>query len=322
MIRRRARTASSSVGRVAAHALAAPAVAALSVLAFSGTFDGATGVASAQAPPQAVGIGDDVVNGVRPSLGIVAVGEDDRSVGWVAAKGVVVTSDVVAKEVGTSVTFTPLDSKAEVTCYVGDHDDGTRLSVLRCGQLDAPPLKIESRYPSPGTPVFVATLAAGTVGVEGGLIIANDVRFMGEKRLRLSFVADGESGRAPSDGVLTYDDLPGSPVIDGSGSVVSTTFVSPVEGGQPLGVTPAELTRSVEKVLPLPASFASAAVITGGKRAIIPAAIGLVAGIIWGLLARNHTVVLKAIGLSAVGVIAVAGYSILTMLVVGPQALI
>ncbi|MFN8052445.1 MAG: hypothetical protein U0Q22_13445 [Acidimicrobiales bacterium] len=284
--------------------------------------------ASAQTTPPAVtppaGIPDSAIATVNASLGIVAAGQY-ATLGWVAADGVVVTSDHAAKGVGDSATFGRAGEKSTVDCYVAVHRPEIHLSVMRCAGLRGPSLSIESKFPVPGQPVFAVSLTGDDLDsarqMSSGTVLENNVSFMGSTRLRLSFVVGGDKTSTVAD-AMTPLGVPGTPVFDADGKVISSLFVAPEGGGSPLGARPNELISAVNTALPLPASFSSAALIVAGRRALIPAAVGLVVGLIWGALTRNGTIISKALGLAALGVVGTVAFTIFTLLVAGPQTII
>ena len=229
------------------------AAAALAVLAIPAWPTGA----SAQLPPSAVGVSQESIDASQRAIGIIATPRD-TSIAWVAAAGVVVTSDYAAREVGVAATFKRLGASGTVDCYVGVHLPKVHLSVMRCGTLSGPSLSIDTKFPEPGLAVTVTGLTARDsstdVRVEGGHLEHNNVSFMGATRLQFSFQVRPVDNFAGG-GFLDSQTIQGAPVISAEGKVVSALFVSPKRGGWPLGVTPAELTKAVSKALPLPDSF-------------------------------------------------------------------
>lgn len=252
------------------------------------------------------------------ALGIVTANgrARDLSIGWAAASGVVMTSDQHADRVGMPATFVRLGGTAELTCYVGRHLPHLRLAVLRCDASTGPTVPIATAYPAPGTPVRTVVLPprGATTQHFSGNLVRNDVSFMGETRLRFFFEPGGLG--------LDAKNVGGAPVLDDSGQIVSTLITAPADGGDPIGTTPQELRRLVADAAALPPSFTTAAIVAIGRRAAIPAAIGVVAGIIWAALARNNTFLVKALGLAFVGVLGAGAYSVFRLLVEGPQTLL
>lgn len=271
----------------------------------------APGRATTAATPLQVGSGTD-------AMGIVTANDKDNklSIGWVGAPGVVVTSDEHADRVGMPATFVRLDGETGVTCYVAQHVDHLRLALLRCGALTGPRLPIASAYPAAGTPSAAVLLPSRRTAMQHltGNVARNDVLFMGANRLQFSFAGAGQS--------LRPEDVGGAPVVDGSGQLISTLITAPAEGGQPIGTTPQELRTLVADTAELPESFTTAAFVAIGRRAAIPAAVGLAAGIVWAALTRNNTFIVKALGLAFVGVLGAGAYSVFRLLVEGPQTLL
>ena len=277
--------------------------------------------ASAQNEPPPAGIPDTTVANVRASLGIVTMNKE-TSLGWVAAAGVVVTSDRLANEVGVAATFGRDGSERSAVCYVAIVRPKIHLAVLRCAGLKGPSLSIESQYPAPGdSGLQRATLkGAARAPRSASRAARRRERRQVHERHSAPFQLRNEAGRI---GVqLDRRCGAGAPVFNDEGKVMSTLFIAAAEGGQPLGVRPIELINAVTEALSLPDTFASAAIVVVSKRAVIPAAVGLVIGLIWGGLARNGTILVKAIGMCLLGAVATGAYTLFVVFVVGPQTII
>ncbi|MEI2650691.1 MAG: hypothetical protein V9G12_00670 [Microthrixaceae bacterium] len=262
----------------------------------------------------------------QQSIGVVRIGERERSsTGWIAADGLVVTSDIIASEPGEAVTFTT-GSAEPVACYTAVVERALHLAYLRCAELEGVALRVATGYPAPGVGVTVAlaTPAGDAFGVttEAGAVTANDIAFMGANRLQFSMWVNRSEQPAARPGILDSENSTGAPVLDAEGRVISTILTSPDAGGQPIGTTPSELAKGVKKAAPLPATISSAAVLTVARRALIPAAVGLVLGLIWAMIARNGNILAKTLGLTALGLVGAVAYTLFTLLVVGPQTLI
>jgi hypothetical protein len=277
-------------------------------------------------PPEAVGIPATNAAAAQQSFGLVT-GRSKTSLGWIAATGVVMTSDYAVDEVGTSATFTRPGTDRDYGCYVAVAKPQVHMSVLRCSGLSGTVLGVATQFPAPGTPVYVPALTNTAVDnidenafvFEGGQLVDNNVSFMEATRLRFSYGVRKGSTRG---GILNATSAAGTPVLNAENKVVSVLFTFPEIGGQPLGMTPTEVSKAINEALPLPATFTSAAFLAIGRRAIIPVAVGLVLGLIWGLLSRNGTTVIKTLGLGMVGLLGAIGYSIFTVMVIGPQTLL
>ena len=87
---------------------------------------------AAQAPTGA----SDRLAAAQQSIGVVRIGERERSsTGWIAADGLVVTSDIIASEPGEAVTFTT-GSAEPVACYTAVVERALHLAYLRCAELE------------------------------------------------------------------------------------------------------------------------------------------------------------------------------------------
>lgn len=257
---------------------------------------------------------------VRDGLGVVRVTEKRASIGWVAGPGVVITPDEFANQVGRSVLFIRHGTDAQSSCYVADRFEHIRLAALRCQSLAGPVIPITIAFPATGTPssaAFLSIPAAGQIELVTGQIVDNDVRFMGKSRLQFSIPVAKDRGQA-----ITTRNVGGLPVINAEGQAISTLIVAPDEGGPPLGTNPGELRRIVADTARLPAAFPTAAIVSIARRAAIPTAVGAIAGLVWGLLSRNNTLLKKTLGLALVGVLSAVAYSVFMMLVIGPETLI
>jgi hypothetical protein len=153
-------------------------------------------------------------------------------------------------------------------------------------------------------------------------VTANDLAFMGANRLQFSMWVNRSEQPAARPGILDSENSTGAPVLDAEGRVISTILTAPEAGGQPIGTTPSELAKGVKKAAPLPATISSAAVLTVARRALIPAAVGLVLGLVWAMITRNGNILAKTLGLTALGLVGAIAYTLFTLLVVGPQTLI
>jgi len=274
--------------------------------------------AGAQGVP---GVPDAAVGTALASVG-TATTDDGTAAAWVAADGVVVTSDLIADTVGASATFALFGSEDTVTCYLAVHRPEAHLAVLRCGDLSGDELVVAPKYPSPGTAVFNLRLDNDdNPSVQGGQIIANNVEFMGSRRLQFSFLVAARDDSS-SGSTRAADAAVGTPVFNGEGQVVSMLLIAPEAGGAPLGLSPTQISDAVNEALPLPDSFRAAALRMVAKRSLIPGGIGLVAGLVWGLWRRTGSVTRRAAGLMAAGVMAAIAYSVFTLVVVGPQSLL
>lgn len=313
--RPRTLTRAADIARRFGAAAAAACLIAIPALALAPTV-------AAQAPAGA----PDRLAAAQQSIGVVRVGERERSsTGWIAADGLVVTSDIIASEPGEAVTFTT-GSAEPVACYTAVVERALHLAYLRCAELEGVALRVATGYPAPGVGVTVAlaTPAGDAFGVttEAGAVTANDLAFMGANRLQFSMWVNRSEQPAARPGILDSENSTGAPVLDAEGRVISTILTSPDAGGQPIGTTPSELAKGVKKAAPLPATISSAAVLTVARRALIPAAVGLVLGLVWAMITRNGNILAKTLGLTALGLVGAIAYTLFTLLVVGPQTLI
>lgn len=272
--------------------------------------------AAAQAPPgtpslPAEGVGGEPIVAARASIGTVKFNNKRSAPAWIAGPGIVVTAAASTRSIGASATFTAVGSERSSSCYVAVIEPPLGVAVLRCVSLATTGLAIDLRYPATGTPVF---LASGLLS-EQGVVLRNDVDFMGGNHLQFSF-------DPATNGLAVRDSLMARPVLTGEGKVVSTLLIAPEDGGPTLGSTPKDLSRAVSRAVELPDSFAEAAIMSVASRALIPGVAGLVLGIAWGAFTRNGTMLWKTVGLGAVGVLGAVAYSMLTLLAIGPETLI
>lgn len=309
-------TTRSSGGPVVRFLLAAAVAAAVTYLPGGMLLPG--GGAGAEALPQATrSPGTAAQVGPAPAMTGLGVAKFRKhtSLGWVAADGVVVTTDELGAAVGTTVTFTPDGTQRKVSCYVAAVRKPVHLQLLRCDGKLGTPIGIEPNYPAPGQPMFVASLAGATkIEMAPTVVVANDVRFMGSNRIQFSIEAP------PRDDGANISR--GAPVFNDQGKVASVLFVAPEDGGQPLGLRPSTISDEVEEVASLPASFGSAAVLAGARRAIAPTVIGLVGGLLWGLSSRNGTLLLKTVGLGFAGAVGGVLYTLFLAFAIGSDTLL
>lgn len=283
--------------------------------------------ASAQPPPLPVPatptpMSDGVVATAQQSIGMMTIGNKE-ALGWIGGDGVVLASDEITTGVGRTASFVLANSDEVNSCYVADVNRGIHLAAFRCGGVEGEPLDIDPRYPATSTPVAAIVLASRAddkpvLGWVGGSVSTNDIEFMGVTRPRFSFT----TATSTTTSAMTPDNAVGAVVVNGEGKVISTVMALPESGTDPLGATAKELGRLVSTALSLPPSFGAAAVISVGRRAIIPSGIGLIVGLIWGYFRRDGSLLVKVLGLSTLGLIGAVAVSLAAVLIVGPETLV
>lgn len=247
----------------------------------------------------------------------------DPSLGWVAADGVVVTRAAATDEVGRSAEFTRIGTARTYDCWVAERPPALQISVLRCDGLVGPRFELSDAFPSPGNNVVALYLERdGTLQLAPTTVVANDVKFMGESRVRFGLsVVTPTSPTAPP-GAIAARTIVGAPVMNEDGTIVSTVLAAPRNGGQPIGTNVADVRRQIRSAETLPPSFAAAAMYTIGRHALIPVLVGLVVGVLWTIASRGHRGLAKILGLPAVGLLLTAAYAVLGALAIGPETLV
>ncbi len=183
-------------------------------------------------PPPAAIAHDPAVRGASRSVVRVlgtACGLAIEGSGWVAAPGVVVTNaHVVAGEHDTTVE--PFGHEPSLRAYAIAFDPTDDIAVLRVPGLDLPTLSLASNPPS--------GRAGAVLGYpENGPFDARPARIGDTQHI----VTDDAYGRGPVSRLLTplrglvRPGNSGGPLVDRTGTVLTTVFASTTGGGKPGG---------------------------------------------------------------------------------------
>jgi len=214
-------------------------------------------------PPSSVGISDAVVATAKQSVGIVKLA-GWRGTGWIAAPGVVVTDYHVAEVATNQQTFRLNGSTTDVDCYTVVANPALDIAVLRCSDLDAPPLPLRSEPVALDTPVFAVGYPGGEhLMATGGVVTSLGEQALGSSRLGYRvYVIPGSSG---------------SPVMDERGHVVSTVIGTDFQHA--VGSRASEIRPLVALGDDAPSSITMAVIELAAWRSLIPAvAMLLIAG--------------------------------------------
>lgn len=258
------------------------------------------------------------------SMGIVRI-RKEVSIGWIAAFGTVVTarqstSDGVTlnqetSSVGLPATFQVFGVEDAVDCYVATDIRRQNLVVLRCGDLGSAPIDLGPANLPVGTPVTLAVLPANLkLTTQPGIVVADKVMFMRKPQPRFSFGRDVKNTNAGN--------FIGSPVLNSAGDVVSVVFAEADSGQQPLGLTKAQITSALGAASKLPDSYATAVLLSIGKRSLVPVLVGLVLGALWAWRVPGANRVWRFVAPMFAGILGAAAVTVFQILVLGGGAAI